>query len=272
MEENLLSEAILFEAEDLAVRYPGGDLALHNVNFKVKAPTFLAIVGPNGSGKSTLLKTSLGMLRPVRGHMHVLGYDATSESNKIRKMVRYVPQRDRIEMSVPMKVKDIALMGRLLKKSPPRFARTKDKDITRNALKRVDMDSYWNHPFSELSGGQRQRVLVARALASDGQILMLDEPLAGTDAESQALIVDALREYHQENNVNIVMVTHDLNPIHSLVKDVLLLKNTIIGVGTPCDMMDPDLLVKVYGPSAKVVEYGGHRYCVTHDSGVDRHD
>ncbi|MDF1538940.1 MAG: metal ABC transporter ATP-binding protein [Candidatus Thorarchaeota archaeon] len=267
-----MNEAILFEAEDLAVRYPGGDLALHNINFKVKAPTFLAIVGPNGSGKSTLLKTSLGMLRPQRGYMRVLGYDTVTESNKIRKMVRYVPQRDRIEMSIPIKVKDIALMGRLLKKAPPRFARTKDKEIARNALKRVNMDNYWNHSFNELSGGQRQRVLVARALASDGSLLMLDEPLAGTDAESQSLIADVLGEYHQEHNVSIVMVTHDLNPIHSFVKDVLMLKNTVIGIGTPCDMMDPDLLVKVYGPSAKVVEYGGHRYCVTHDSGIDRHD
>ncbi len=267
-----MQEPLLFDAENLAVRYPGGEIALHNITFKVKAPTFMAIVGPNGSGKSTLLKTALGMLTPVKGSMRVMGYDTVSESNKIRKLVRYVPQRDRIELTVPMKVKDIALMGRLLKKSPPRFASSKDKTMAKAALKKVNMDELWDRPFNELSGGQRQRVLVARALASDGPLLILDEPLAGTDAESQSLIVEALGEYHKENNINIVMVTHDLNPIHTFVRDVLLLKNTIVGVGTPCDMMDPDLLVRVYGPSAKVVEYAGHRYCVTHDTGVDRHD
>ncbi|MFW9848964.1 MAG: metal ABC transporter ATP-binding protein [Candidatus Thorarchaeota archaeon] len=267
-----MQEPLLFDADNLAVRYPGGEIALHNITFKVKAPTFMAIVGPNGSGKSTLLKTSLGMLTPVKGSMRVMGYDTVSESNKIRKLVRYVPQRDRIELTIPMKVKDIALMGRLLKKSPPRFASSKDKALAKAALKKVNMDELWNRPFNELSGGQRQRVLVARALASDGPLLILDEPLAGTDSESQSLIVEALGEYHKENNINIVMVTHDLNPIHTFVRDVLLLKNTIVGVGTPCDMMDPELLVRVYGPSAKVVEYAGHRYCVTHDTGVDRHD
>ncbi len=267
-----MSRTMLIEAKDLAVRYPNGGLALHNITFSVPSPTFMAIIGPNGSGKSTLLKTSLGMLKPVRGTMSVLGYDTVTENKHIRKQVRYVPQRDRIQLTVPMKVKDIALMGRLLKKPPPRFATSKDKQLVLDALKKVNMDMLWDRPFNELSGGQRQRVLVARALASEGSILMLDEPLSGTDAESQSLIVQALDEYHGENEVNIIMVTHDLNPIHTLVKDVLLLKNTLVGVGTPCDMMDMDLLAKVYGPSARVVEYAGHRYCVTHDTGVDRHD
>ncbi len=267
-----MSEFSLIEAHDLAVRYPDGELALYNVNFRISGPTFMAIIGPNGSGKSTLLKTALGMLKPVRGTMRVLGYDTVTEKKYIRREIRYVPQRDRIQLTVPMKVKDIVLMGRLLKKRPPRFASSKDKDLARQALRKVNMDELWNRPFMELSGGQRQRVLVARALASEGSILMLDEPLAGTDAESQSLIVEVLGEYHRENEVSVVMVTHDLNPIHTFVRNVLLLKNTLIGVGTPCDMMDLELLVKVYGPSAKVVEYAGHRYCVTHDVGVDRHD
>lgn len=262
----------LIEAEGLAVKYPNGATALYNVSLDIKAPSFTAIIGPNGSGKSTLLKTALGIIKPVRGWMRVLGYDSVTKSKNIRRLVRYVPQRDKIELTVPMRVKDIALMGRLLKKSPPRFASSKDKEIAKKALKQVNMDEYWNRSFNELSGGQRQRVLVARALASDGPLIILDEPLAGTDAESQDLIVEALGEAYNEQGANIIMVTHDLNPIHTLVKDVLLLKNTVIGIGTPCDVMEPELLMKVYGPTAKVIEYGGHRYCVTHDSGVDRHD
>jgi ABC-type Mn2+/Zn2+ transport system ATPase subunit len=163
-------------------------------------------------------------------------------------------------------------MGRLLKKSPPRIASSKDKKAALEALDRVDMAALWDRPFTELSGGQRQRVLVARALASEGPLLMLDEPLAGTDSESQQLIVDALSEHYGQNKVSIVMVTHDLNPIHLAVRDVLLLRNTVIGLGEPCEMMDPRLLESVYGPGARIVEYAGHRYCVTQDSGFDRHD
>ena len=262
----------LLEAKDLAVKYPNGELALYNVTFTMESPTFAAIIGPNGSGKSTLMKTTLGLLNPIRGSVKLMGNDSVRQKKKIRKLVRYVPQRDHIDLNVPMKVKDIVLMGRLLKKPPPRFSSAKDRDAARNALKQVNMDDLWDRPFPELSGGQRQRVLVARALASEGSVLMLDEPLAGTDAQSQELIVEALGNYHRENNVDIVMVTHDLNPIHTLVKDVLLLKNTVVGVGTPCDIMDPEMMKQVYGPTARIVEHSGHRYCITKDSGFDRHD
>ncbi|MFW9835976.1 MAG: metal ABC transporter ATP-binding protein [Candidatus Thorarchaeota archaeon] len=262
----------LFDAQDLAVRYPNGELALHDVSFKIKSPSFMAIIGPNGSGKSTLIKASLGLIKLFKGSIKVSGHDSVKNAGKIRKIVRYVPQRDRIELTVPMKVKDIVLMGRLLKKLPPRFTTSKDIKYAREALEQVDMIDLWDRPFPELSGGQRQRVLVARALASDGSILVLDEPLAGTDVESQDLIVDALGRYHKENDVSIVMVTHDLNPIHTLVQDVLLLKNTVIGIGEPCSVMDPELMKLVYGPTARIVEHSGHRYCVTRDSGIDRHD
>jgi len=262
----------LLEAKDLAVKYPNGELALHNVTFTMNSPTFAAVIGPNGSGKSTLMKTTLGLLTPAMGSIKLLGYDSVNQTKKIRKLVRYVPQRDHIDLNVPMKVKDIVLMGRLLKKPPPRFATPKDRETAKAALKQVDMDDLWDRPFPELSGGQRQRVLVARALASEGTVLMLDEPLAGTDAHSQELIVEALGNYHRENDVDVIMVTHDLNPIHTLVKDVILLKNTVVGVGTPCDIMDPEMMKHVYGPSARVVEHSGHRYCITKDSGFDRHD
>ena len=262
----------LLEAENLAVKYPEGDLALFDITFSIDSTTFMAIIGPNGSGKTTLLKTMLGLLEPVEGFIRVLGFDAKRESKKIRKMVRYVPQRDQIETTVPMKVKDIVLMGRLLKKPPLRIATGKDVQIAKDALRRVNLEELWNHPFPELSGGQRQRVLVARALATEGQIMMLDEPMSGADHDSQVLIVEALQEYYSENQIDIIMVTHDLNPIHTLVKDVLMLNHTVMGIGHPCAVMDLELLKQVYGPSAKIVEIAGHKYCITGDSGFDHHD
>lgn len=265
-------EAPLIEAENLTVKYPNGDVALQNVTFSIDASTFLAIIGPNGSGKSTLLKAMLGLLKPTQGTIKVLGYNAKKDYKAIRKMVRYVPQRDSIEQTVPMKVKDIVLMGRLLKKPPPRFASGKDVELAKDALHRVDLDELWDQPFPELSGGQRQRVLVARALASEGQIMMLDEPMSGADHDSQVRIVEALQEYYGENQVNIIMVTHDLNPIHTAVKDVLMLNRTVMGIGHPCEIMDIEILKQVYGPTAQIVELAGHKYCITHDSGMDRHD
>lgn len=262
---------MLLQAEDLAVKYPNGELALYDVDFKIDAPSFTAIIGPNGSGKSTLLKTILGLLEPLRGSIEMFGYDSVKEKDSIRKLVRYVPQRDNIEFNIPIRVRDIVLMGRLLKKSPPRFASSNDKERAHEALEQVNMNHLWDHPFPELSGGQRQRVLVARALASEGPVLMLDEPLAGTDIESQNMIVEALDRYHEEHDVSVLMVTHDLNPIHMMVQDVLLMKNTIVGIGEPCSIMEPELIKEVYGPSARIVEHSGHRYCVTKDSGLDRH-
>ncbi len=262
----------LLEAEDLAVRYPNGTWALHNVTFSIEAPSFTAVIGPNGSGKSTLLRTLLGLIEPARGHSGLMGYDSVRQKSKIRKLVRYVPQREGIAANIPLKAMDIVLMGRLLKKAPPRIASSKDRDLALDALKQVDMLDLKDRSFSELSGGQKQRVLVARALAGEGPVLMLDEPLAGTDAHSQDLIVEVLGKYHNEHDVSIIMVTHDLNPIHTYVEDVLLLKNTLVGIGTPCDVMDIEMLKRVYGPSARIVEYAGHRYCITRDSGFDRHD
>jgi len=270
--KKLTKHPLLIEAESLAVKYPNGDLALEDVTFTTDALTFLAIIGPNGSGKTTLVKTMLGLLKPTSGSIKVLGFDAKREYKAIRRLVRYVPQRDHIEHTVPMKVKDIVLMGRLLKKSPPRFASNKDVDCAREALRRVDLEALWNQPFPELSGGQRQRVLVARALAGEGPILMLDEPMSGADHDSQIRIVEALHEYYEENQVNIIMVTHDLNPIHMVVKDVLMLNRTVMGIGHPCEIMDSELVKQVYGPTAHIVELDGHKYCITHDSGIDDHD
>ncbi|MFX1510127.1 MAG: metal ABC transporter ATP-binding protein [Promethearchaeota archaeon] len=261
----------LIEAQDLEVKYPDGDIALTNVTFSIDAPTFMAIIGPNGSGKTTLIKTMLGILKPTEGFIHVMGFDAKREYKEIRRMVRYVPQRDQIEATVPMKVKDIVLMGRLLKKPPLRIASGKDIKLAKDALRRVNLEELWNQPFPELSGGQRQRVLVARAMATEGEIMMLDEPMSGADHDSQVQIVEALKEYYEEHEVNIIMVTHDLNPIHTVVKDVLMLNRTVMGVGHPCALMDLELLKKVYGPTAKIVELAGHKYCITHDSGFDRH-
>jgi len=164
-----MSATPLLQVHDLAVRYPNGDLALHHVSFEIKSPSFMAIIGPNGSGKSTLVKTSLGLIKPSRGTIKVMGYDSQKKSGKIRKLVRYVPQRDHIDLSVPMKVKDIVMMGRLLKKLPPRFANSKDIAAAKDALQQVNLEELWERPFPELSGGQRQRVLVARALEARDQ-------------------------------------------------------------------------------------------------------
>ena len=165
----------LIEAQNLAVRYPNGEIALHDVSFQIKSPSFMAIIGPNGSGKSTLVKTFLGLIKPFRGSIRVNGHDSQKKSGKIRKLVRYVPQRDRIELTVPMKVKDIVLMGRLLKKLPPRFTSSQDIKLAKVALEQVDMVDLWEmiikYYYNPLTKGSNSLKYVLPAILSSSKYL-----------------------------------------------------------------------------------------------------
>jgi len=256
----------LIEVEDLSVRFPNGIVALEDINVKIRHPVFLVIAGPNGAGKTTFLKVMLGLIKPFKGRLKVLDIDPTREGSKIRKLIGYVPQRKSIDYSLPVKVKDIVLMGRLLKKSPPRVVSKKDVEAAKRALEKVGLKDLWDRSFFELSGGQQQRVLVARAISTEGKILILDEPFSGADVKSQTTILQTLKSLRDSGEISIVMVTHDVNPCHPYIDEVLLLNRRLIGYGKPCDLMKKEILWKVYGPSIQVIEHEGHFYAITGDS------
>ncbi|MGQ9544013.1 MAG: metal ABC transporter ATP-binding protein [Candidatus Bathyarchaeia archaeon] len=253
------------EARNLYVEYSSGILALEDVSFKLLHPTFTAVMGPNGSGKTTLLRTMLGLVKPSRGVMNVMGMDAATQSSQIRRLAAYIPQRRSIDYNIPIKVRDVVLMGRLAKKSLPRIATSRDLEVARRSLRLVGLEDYWDKPFQELSGGQQQRILVARALASEAKLMLLDEPLSGADVESQTSILNLLRGLREEGETDIVMVTHDLNPCHPYIDNAILLNRRVYGYGEPCNLMRLEVLSKVYGPGVRLITHEGHTYAVIGD-------
>jgi len=195
---------------------------LRDINFHLEQGDFLAILGPNGGGKTTLLKLLLGILRPDRGVIRILGEAAHDAKNR----VGYVPQNTDFNMTFPIPVFDLALMGRM---SPSRMGRrfsAEDRLKVGELLRKVGMWDYRDVPVGKLSGGQRQRVFIARALATEPQILFLDEPTASVDPEFETNLYEFLRELNEK--VTVVVITHDIGVISRYVRSVACVNHTLI--------------------------------------------
>ncbi|MCS7135660.1 MAG: metal ABC transporter ATP-binding protein [Nitrososphaerota archaeon] len=233
------------EAFSLTVRLNGFE-ALSNVTLSLNHPTFTAIIGPNGAGKTTLLKTILGLLKPQSGSIRVMGLDPTRESKKVRLMIGYVPQRDRVSFFVPIKVKDVVMMSRLVWKRPPRWITDHDVVAVKEALRIVGIEGLSDRRFDELSSGQQQKVLIARAIVSDPKLLLLDEPFNGVDLTSQHEIMNLIKTL-KESGVSIIMVTHDVSDVINLIDNLVLLYRSVIASGKPEDVLKEEVLKKVYG-------------------------
>ncbi|MEM4546346.1 MAG: metal ABC transporter ATP-binding protein [Nitrososphaerota archaeon] len=238
------------EASGLTVRLNGFE-ALSNVTLSLNHPSFTVIIGPNGAGKTTLLKTILGLLKPQSGNIRVMGLDPTKEPQKVRLMVGYVPQRDRISFFVPMKVKDVVMMSRLAWKRPPRWVTEHDEAAVKEALRIVGAEDLADRMFNELSGGQQQRVLIARAIVSEPKLLLLDEPFNGIDVTTQHEIMNLIASL-RKNGVSVIMVTHDVSDVIDLIDNLVLLYRSIVAIGKPEDVLREDVLKNVYGNRIRV--------------------
>jgi ABC-type Mn2+/Zn2+ transport system ATPase subunit len=242
----------LIWVEGLAVSY-GSYLALSDIDLVVSHPTVTAILGPNGAGKTTLLKVLLGLVKPSRGHARVLGHDPVVEAHRIRPLVGYVPQRERLSLAFSLRVRDVVLMGLLAKKPVPRHTSRQDEERAREALRVVGMEGFWDQPFNTLSGGQQQRVLLARSVVRSPRLLLLDEPLSGVDVSTQAHVAEFLAEMRAQG-VSTIIVTHDINPVGAVADLVVLLNRRIVAVGPPKEVLKPSLLAEIYGPGVRVVD------------------
>lgn len=225
----------IVEVSSLTVKFDGR-IALENVSFSVPVPKTFCIVGPNGAGKTTLLKTILGLIKPVSGYVRVLGYNPFKEPRRVRRLIGYVPQRASLNLDAPVLVKDIVLMGRTVERSWRIFS-SDDYKVAKEALETVGLIDLWNEPFKHLSGGQQQRVLLARALCAKPSILMLDEPFAGVDAVSRALIMDTLKNMIKQN-VTVILVSHDINDVLEVADEVMLLNKRVLAIGKPNEVLD----------------------------------
>jgi zinc transport system ATP-binding protein len=212
----------------------GSELAVDDVSFTLRPGEFAALAGPNGSGKSTLVRLLLGLLPPSGGTVHLLGEDPRDLRDRGR--LGYVPQRGVLTPDVPVTVTEVVSTGRLARRAWWRPPRSADRDAIGHAIEAVGLTDLARRPVTELSGGQQQRVLIARALASDPELLVLDEPIAGVDAESQRLFRDSLVHLVAEHGATVLLVSHELGAVADDLDRVLVMKRSLIFDGAPADL------------------------------------
>lgn len=223
---------------------------LEDISMEAKERDFIAIIGPNGGGKTTILKLILGLLKPSEGKVSVFG--DTPENARTR--IGYMPQSASLDPMFPVSVLDVVLMGRL--GTGVRFGRYRrsDRAAAEEALKRVELLNVKNRPFSALSGGQHQRVLIARALVSDPDLLLLDEPTANVDAAVETQLYDLLNQLNER--LTIVLVTHDLGFVSKYVKTVVCVNRRLLCHPT-CGVTS-EIMREIYGHDIRMVNHGSH--------------
>ena len=226
----------------------GEDMILQDVTVSLDEGEFLGVIGPNGGGKTTMLKVLLGLLPPIKGHVHIFGHEAMDA----RRLIGYVPQYATFDRQFPIDVWNVVLMGRLGKLGWKPFFSPRDKRIARDALRKVDMLKFKKREVSKLSGGQIQRVFIARALATEPKLLLLDEPTASVDKMNQESIFELLRELNK--TITIILVSHDVGFISSYVKKIACLNRFFIYHDSR--ELTPDMLEAAYECPIDIIAHG----------------
>ncbi|MFW5928677.1 MAG: metal ABC transporter ATP-binding protein [Thermoplasmatota archaeon] len=237
------------ELDDVTISF-GETEVLKNVSVSIDAGEFLGILGPNGGGKTTLLKVLMGLLEPDKGKIRIFGNNPKNASEYIG----FVPQYSNFDAQFPIDVWNVVLMGRVGKMGWKPFYSKEDKKIAKRSLKMVNMYDYKDRQISKLSGGQQQRVLIARALATEPKILLLDEPTASIDEKIKSNIYDLLKKLNEEKNITIILVSHDIGIISSYVKKVACLNKYFIYHGS--DELTPDMIEASYECPVDIVAHG----------------
>ncbi|KAA3661496.1 MAG: metal ABC transporter ATP-binding protein [Chloroflexi bacterium] len=221
--------------------------ALKNVSCQIERGERVAIVGPNGAGKSTFFKLIVGTLKPQQGHIRIYGHQPGGHI-----CIAYVPQRSQIDWSFPVTVEDVVMMGRVGQIGFFRRPKKQDWSFVGECLERVSADHLAKKQIGELSGGQQQRIFIARALAQEAELLLLDEPLTGLDVPSQEKIF-AILDNLRPDGVTVLVATHDLNMAAERFDRVMLLNRQIVGFGEPTAVLQANNLVRAYGGHLHVV-------------------
>jgi len=207
---------------------------LDGVRFELAPGEFTALVGPNGAGKSTLLRVVLGLLTPQTGRVELFGEAPRRLADRWR--LGYVPQRPRLAPDLPATVEEVVASGRLAKQGWWRRPRAVDRAAVAHALESVALGDLRNHRVVELSGGQQQRVLIAKALASEPELLILDEPIAGVDAQAQRLFRDSLVHLLHDHGAAVLLVSHELGAVADDLDRVVVLRRKVLFDGKPGDL------------------------------------
>ena len=230
----------LIEADGLSLRY-GETMALDNVTFRLHKGERVAVVGPNGAGKSSLFNIIAGLLRPHAGSVAFYGH-APSE----HLCIAYVPQRKQIDWGFPVNVADVVMMGRTGKLGLFKRPKQEDHDRVMKALELVEMSHLAQRQIGALSGGQQQRVFIARALAQEAELMLMDEPISGLDVQSQEGIFTILDKL-QTQEVTVMVSTHDLGTVAERFDRLMLLNRRVVAFGRTEQVFTLDLLNRTYG-------------------------
>ena len=240
--------------DDLTVTYRNGYTALRSASFSIPEGSITGLVGVNGAGKSTLFKALMGFIPVTSGQVSLLGYSVKDALKN--NLIAYVPQSEEVDWDFPVLVKDVVLMGRYGKMGIMRRARSEDLMIVQKALKRVDMLEFEDQQIGELSGGQRKRVFLARALAQEGKVILLDEPFTGIDVKTEEQIISLLKDLKRDGHIMLVS-THNLGSVPEFCDRTILVKGTIISHGLTENVFTNSNLEKAFGGVLRRFTLGG---------------
>ena len=241
--------------QDVSVTYPNGFTAVRDASFELGPSTICALVGVNGSGKSTIFKAIMGFVTPSAGQVSLCGFPV--EKAVSQNIIAYVPQSEDVDWNFPVLVEDVVMMGRYGHMNLFRIPSKEDRRKVDEALDRVNMSEYRTRQIGELSGGQKKRVFLARALAQEGRIILLDEPFTGIDVTTEAAIIDLLRELRDAGDL-ILVSTHNLGSVPDFCDQVVLLDRTVLAAGPTAETFTQENLERTFGGVLRNFELSGH--------------
>lgn len=237
----------IISVQNLSVRY-GTVEALKDVSIELLPGRIVGVIGMNGSGKSSLYSAIMGSVKVASGIVRLFGEDPAAARKQ--NLVSYVPQSEAVDWDFPISVSGVVMTGRYGRMGFTRRASSADREAVAHALERVGLTDLAHRQIGELSGGQRKRVFVARGIAQEASLLLLDEPFAGVDKASEYMIIDLLRSLADEGR-GIVISTHDLAGVPELCDEVVLLKNRVLFHGSPTEALSPERLSLAFGLEPK---------------------
>lgn len=252
---------------NLSASYLGARNAASQISFEVMRGERIGVLGPNGAGKSTLFKAIVGLIPHDSGEISIHGEDCRTSHN----MVGYVPQHEDIDWNFPASVRDVVMMGRLRQIGWFRWPGKRDWKAVDAVLERVGMRQFRDRQIGQLSGGQKRRVFIARALAQETDVLLLDEPFSGVDAAAGHEILEML-DLLREENVTVILATHDMSMASKHFDRLLLLKQRVIAYGTSAEVFTAKSLGEAYGGRIGVFEDSGQTIIIADEHGCAHHD
>ena len=241
----------LIEFKDVTLAY-GSKVVISGLNCPIQAGDFLGIVGPNGAGKTTILKAILGILKPRQGK--IIKYNG--ERNQQHRL-GYVPQRGQLDEIFPFTVGEVVMMGRYYQIGVLRRIRSLDRTKTLEALHHLGIAELKDVLYADLSGGQKQRTLIARALAAEPDILILDEPTEGLDLNSQLSIMELIKHFHDDHHLTVILVSHHLNVVANYVQRIALLDQGCFQIGTRDEILTEANLQQLYDVPIRIKKDNG---------------